>query len=59
MFRCIRRPYAPGVSAPQPLGVLPWQILPLVRQLAASGKVVSYDIAELSPKYDIDFVRLN
>lgn len=47
-------PYAPGVSAPQSLGLIPWQIIPLVRQLAASGKVVSYDIAELSPKYDTD-----
>lgn len=47
-------PYAPGVSAPQALGVTPWQILPLVRQLAASGKVVSYDIAEMCPQYDID-----
>ena len=46
--------FAPGVSAPQPLGVLPWQIVPLLRQLSASGKVVSYDIAELSPPYDVD-----
>jgi formiminoglutamase len=46
--------YAPGVSAIQPLGLTPWHIIPLVRQLAASGKVVSYDIAELSPRYDID-----
>lgn len=46
--------YAPGVSAPQTLGLTPWQIIPFVRQLAASGKVISYDIAELSPKLDID-----
>lgn len=48
-------PYAPGVSAPQTLGLTPWQIMPLVRQLAASGKVVSYDIAELCPPHDIDY----
>lgn len=47
-------PYAPGVSAPQPLGVTPWQIMPLVRQLADSGKVISYDVAEMCPQYDID-----
>jgi len=47
-------PYAPGVSAPQALGVTPWAIIPLIRQLAASKKVISYDIAELSPRYDID-----
>ena len=46
--------FAPGVSAIQPLGLLPWHVIPLVRQLAASGKVISYDIAELSPRYDID-----
>lgn len=46
--------FAPGVSAPQSLGLTPWQIMPIVRQLASSGKVISYDIAELSPKYDSD-----
>ena len=46
--------YAPGVSAMQPLGLTPWHVIPLIRQLAASGKVISYDIAELSPRYDID-----
>jgi formiminoglutamase len=46
--------FAPGVSAIQPLGLLPWHVIPLVRQLAASGKVISYDIVELSPHYDID-----
>ncbi len=46
--------YAPGVSAPQAFGLAPWSIIPIVRQIAASGKVLSYDIAELSPKYDID-----
>lgn len=45
---------APGVSAPQPLGLPPWRIIPLVRQLAASGKAISYDIAELSPRHDFD-----
>ena len=46
--------YAPGVSAPQPIGLSPWNVIPILRQAAASGKVISYDIAELSPKYDID-----
>jgi formiminoglutamase len=46
--------FAPGVSAIQPLGLTPWDIIPFIRQLAASGKVVSFDIAELSPRYDVD-----
>lgn len=46
--------FAPGVSAIQPLGLSPWHIIPLLRQLAISGKVISYDIAELCPRYDFD-----
>ncbi|KTD60277.1 formimidoylglutamase [Legionella santicrucis] len=44
--------FAPGVSAPQPLGLTPWQILPLLKYIIQSGKVVSFDIAELSPPLD-------
>lgn len=47
--------YAPGVSAPQVLGLTPWQVLPLLKQIATSGKVMSYDLAELSPPLDNDF----
>lgn len=46
--------FAPGVSAPQSMGLTPWQIMPLIKILAASGKVISYDIAELCPTYDVD-----
>lgn len=46
--------FAPGVSSIQPLGLNPWHIIPLLRQLAASGKVISYDLAEYSPTYDVD-----
>lgn len=46
--------FAPGVGAIQPLGLTPWHIIPLIRQAAASGKVISYDIAEHVPRYDID-----
>ena len=46
--------FAPGVSAPQTLGLTPWQILPLLKYIKQSGKVVSFDIAELSPPLDQD-----
>lgn len=46
--------YAPGVSAAQAFGATPWQIIPFIRQIAASKKVISYDIAELSPVWDQD-----
>jgi len=46
--------FAPGVSAPQSLGIYPWHALPIIRELASSGKVVSLDIAELNPSLDRD-----
>ncbi len=46
--------YAPGVSAPQGLGLLPWQVLPLLRSIAASGKVIGVDMVELCPALDRD-----
>jgi formiminoglutamase len=44
--------FAPGVSAPQAMGISPWQIMPLLKYIIQSGKVVSLDIAELSPPLD-------
>jgi formiminoglutamase len=46
--------FAPGVSTIQPLGLYPWHVIPLIRQAAASGKVICYDIVEHVPRYDID-----
>lgn len=44
--------FAPGVSASQPTGLTPWQTLPLLKYIAQTGKVMSIDIAELSPPLD-------
>lgn len=44
--------FAPGVSAPQPMGLTPWQALPLLKYILQTGKVVSFDVAELSPPLD-------
>lgn len=46
--------FAPGVSTPQPLGIFPWHVIPALRRLAASNKVVSLDVAELCPSLDLD-----
>ena len=51
--------YAPGVSAPQPLGLSPWQMIPMLESLARSGSLLTVDIAELSPKYDINSTTAN
>ncbi|TKG97197.1 formimidoylglutamase [Puteibacter caeruleilacunae] len=46
--------YAPGVSAPSPLGFTPFFIFKLLSFLFESGKVISFDIAELNPELDRD-----
>lgn len=45
---------APGVSAPQPLGLLPEHVLPLLHRLRESQQLIAIDIVELSPPFDID-----
>jgi formiminoglutamase len=44
---------APGVSAPQPFGLFPAQVLPLLKMLCKSKKLCGFDVAELAPCYDI------
>lgn len=46
--------FAPGVSAPSALGLMPSEILPYLDVVLKSKKVISLDIAELSPQYDVD-----
>ncbi|MGV3540074.1 MAG: formimidoylglutamase [Rufibacter sp.] len=46
--------YAPGVSAPNALGLSPAIVLPLLQAIMQSGKVLSLDVVELNPTYDQD-----
>ena len=46
--------HAPGVSAVQPFGLDPEIVLQLIKHIITSGKVVSMDIAEVSPRFDAD-----
>lgn len=46
--------FAPGVSAPSPLGIDPFTALKLLDILKVSGKVISMDVAELNPHFDTD-----
>ncbi|MEM7574553.1 MAG: formimidoylglutamase [Bacteroidota bacterium] len=46
--------YAPGVSAPSPFGFSPELAQEVISLLKQSGKLVSCDLVELNPKYDID-----
>ncbi len=45
---------APGVSAPNPLGIDPHSALEIVQIISESGKVIATDIAEMNPLFDID-----
>jgi len=46
--------YAPGVSAPSPIGFTPTIVLESLKIILDSQKLISLDIAEMNPKYDID-----
>lgn len=50
----INQAYAPGVSAPSPLGWTPEVILRSLQRIFSTEKVVSFDIAELNPSLDAD-----
>jgi formiminoglutamase len=51
--------YAPGVSSAQPLGLQPWIVLTALKHIIRSEKMVSFDIAEVSPRFDRDNVTAN
>ena len=46
--------YAPGVSAPSPMGFSPAFAFKILHFLMQTQKVVAVDIAELNPRYDRD-----
>lgn len=46
--------FAPGVSAPNPLGIQYQDVLRLLHLVRASEKMIAADIAEMNPLYDID-----
>jgi len=46
--------YASGVSAPQPFGLQPETVMSLMKHILDSKKVINFDIAEISPRFDND-----
>lgn len=46
--------YAPGVSAPSPLGFTPDIAFKTIKHICRSNKLISVDLVELNPKYDMD-----
>ena len=51
--------FAPGVSAPQPLGLDPERVLKFIKYILKSNKAISFDIAEVSPRFDQDNTTAN
>lgn len=51
--------FAPGVSASQPLGLDPERVLKFIKYILKSNKVISFDIAEVSPRFDQDNTTAN
>jgi formiminoglutamase len=51
--------YAPGVSAPSPLGFTPHFVYKILSFIFASKKVISCDLAELNPTLDQDHITSN
>ncbi|WXR61372.1 formimidoylglutamase [Peptostreptococcaceae bacterium AGR-M142] len=51
--------YAPGVSATQPLGINPEKALKFIKYIIRSDKLISFDIAEVSPRFDQDNTTAN
>lgn len=48
--------FAPGVSAAQPLGLEPEKVIKILKYIIKSKKVISFDIAEVSPRFDQDYI---
>lgn len=46
--------YAPGVSAPSPMGFTPKIVIESLELILKSKKLISLDVAEVNPKYDVD-----
>ena len=46
--------YAPGVSAPSPIGFTPELIIECLKTIIHTKKLIGMDLAEMNPKYDVD-----
>lgn len=50
----INASFAPGVSAIQPFGMNAEVVLSYIKEIFRSNKVISFDVAEVSPRFDQD-----
>lgn len=48
--------YAPGTGTPEPGGLTPGQAFSMVRRLGAAGKVIGFELVEVSPLRDPGYI---
>lgn len=51
--------FAPGVSATQPMGLDPNMVLHLLKHIIRTRKLISFDVSEVSPRFDQDNITAN
>jgi agmatinase len=51
---CIDSGIAPGVSVPSFCGLMPMELLFLIKKVCTNLRIVGLDIVELSPDYDLN-----
>ena len=44
--------YAPGTGSSEPTGMMPNALFPIMRKLAATKRIVGFDVVEFNPFYD-------
>lgn len=44
--------FSPGVSAPAAFGIFPYLVRGMLKTILATGKVISFDVAEFNPSFD-------
>jgi formiminoglutamase len=47
-MRVFAAPFVPGVGSPEPLGLYPWQVIPLLKNLVATDKLLGMGICGLA-----------
>jgi len=45
--------YAPGMGTPEPDGMTPRELLPIIRKLCTQNNVIGFDVVELNPLVDV------
>ena len=46
--------FAPGVSATQAIGLDPEAVLPIIKHIVRTRRLIGFDICEISPRFDQD-----